>query len=64
MAEFLNASVAPENFDWDAFEGSTSVYGGEEKDKIREAYDQTLSKVVENEASKVKSPLSTSARSS
>ena len=49
MAEFLNASVAPENFDWDAFEGSTSVYGGEEKDKIREAYDQTLSKVVENE---------------
>ncbi len=49
MAEFLNASVAPENFDWDAFEGSTSVYGGEEKEKIREAYDQTLSKVVENE---------------
>ena len=49
MAEFLNASVAPENFDWEAFEGSTSVYGGEEKEKIREAYDQTLSKVVENE---------------
>ena len=49
MAEFLNASVAPENFDWDAFEGSSSVYGGEEKEKIREAYDQTLSKVVENE---------------
>ena len=49
MVEFLNASVAPENFDWDAFEGSTSVYGGEEKEKIREAYDQTLSKVVENE---------------
>jgi len=49
MAEFLNASVAPENFDWDAFEGNTSVYGGEEKEKIREAYDQTLSKVVENE---------------
>ncbi|MBO4918006.1 MAG: 30S ribosomal protein S1 [Bacteroidales bacterium] len=49
MADFLNASVAPENFDWDAFEGSSSVYGGEEKEKIREAYDQTLSKVVENE---------------
>ena len=49
MAEFLNASVAPENFDWEAFEGNTSVYGGEEKEKIREAYDQTLSKVVENE---------------
>ena len=49
MAEFLNASVAPETFDWDAFVGSTSVYGGEEKEKIREAYDQTLSKVVENE---------------
>ena len=49
MAEFLNASVAPENFDWDAFEGSSSVYGGEENEKIREAYDQTLSKVVENE---------------
>ena len=49
MAEFLNASVAPENFDWDAFEGGSTIYGGEEKEKIREAYDQTLSKVVENE---------------
>ena len=49
MAEFLNASVAPENFDWDAFEGNSSLYGGEEKEKIQEAYDQTLSKVVENE---------------
>ncbi len=48
MAEFLNASVAPENFDWDAFEGN-SAFSGEEKQKIQEAYDQTLSKVVENE---------------
>ena len=48
MAEFLNASVAPENFDWDAFEGN-SAFSGEEKQKIQDAYDQTLSKVVENE---------------
>ncbi|MCQ2138929.1 MAG: 30S ribosomal protein S1 [Bacteroidales bacterium] len=44
----LNASVAPEEFDWDAFEGS-SVYGGAEMESIKAAYDQTLSKVVENE---------------
>jgi len=43
-----NASVAPEDFDWDAFEGS-DVYGGAEKEKIQAAYDQTLSKVVEGE---------------
>ena len=49
MAEFLNASVAPENFDWEAFEGNSGLYNGEEKEKIQEAYDQTLSKVVENE---------------
>ena len=48
MAEFLNASVAPENFDWDAFEGKSS-FSSDEKEKIQEAYDQTLSKVVENE---------------
>ncbi|MCQ2141193.1 MAG: 30S ribosomal protein S1 [Bacteroidales bacterium] len=44
----LNASVAPEEFDWEAFEGS-SVYGGAEMESIKAAYDQTLSKVVENE---------------
>ncbi len=44
----LNASVAPENFDWDAFEGG-DVYGGENKGAIEEAYDKTFSKVVENE---------------
>ena len=44
----LNASVAPEDFDWDAFEGG-DIYGGAEKKKIQAAYDATLSKVVENE---------------
>ena len=48
MAEFLNASVAPENFDWDAFEGNSS-FSNDEKEKVQEAYNQTLSKVVENE---------------
>ncbi|MBQ0043623.1 MAG: 30S ribosomal protein S1 [Bacteroidales bacterium] len=43
----LNASVAPENFDWDAFENE-DVYGGD-KSEIAAKYDQTLSKVVENE---------------
>ena len=43
----MNASVAPENFDWDAFEGG-DVYG-EDKKHIEEMYDQTLSKVVEND---------------
>ena len=47
-AAVLNASIAPEEFDWEAFEGA-DVYGGEEKEKINEAYDKTLSKVVENE---------------
>ena len=49
MAEFLNASVAPENFDWEAFEGNSGLYNGAEKEQIQAAYDQTLSKVVENE---------------
>ena len=40
--------MAPEAFDWDAFEGN-GLYGSEDKAKIAEAYDQTLSKVVENE---------------
>ena len=44
----LNASVDPKDFDWDAFEGS-EVYGGAERKKIQEAYDATLSKVVEGE---------------
>ena len=44
----LNASVKPEDFDWDAFEGG-DVYGSEDKKAIEEAYGATLSKVVENE---------------
>ena len=44
----LNASIAPEDFDWDAFEGG-DIYGGSEKKTIEEAYDKTLSKIVENE---------------
>ena len=51
MAEekFLNASVAPEDFDWEAFEGSSEIYGKADKKEIEEAYDQTLNKIVENE---------------
>ena len=44
----LNASVAPEDFDWDAFEEAEN-YGGTSKADVEAAYDQTLSKVVENE---------------
>ena len=43
----LNASIAPEDFDWDAFEGG-DIYGTD-KSSIQAAYDATLSKVVENE---------------
>ncbi|MCQ2154168.1 MAG: 30S ribosomal protein S1 [Bacteroidales bacterium] len=44
----FNASIAPEDFDWESFEGG-DVYGGSEKKKIQAAYDATLSKVIENE---------------
>lgn len=44
----LNASVAPDQFDWDAFEEG-GVYGGENKKAIEEAYAATLSKIVEGE---------------
>lgn len=43
----LNASVKPEDFDWDAFEGSGS--GKIDKKAVEAAYDSTLSKVVEDE---------------
>ena len=46
-AGMLNASVAPEDFNWDEFEGTT--LGTEQKEEIRKAYDQTLSKIVEGE---------------
>ena len=45
----VNASIAPEAFDWDAFESGAEVYGAEDREKIEAAYDQTLSKVNENE---------------
>jgi len=45
----LNASVAPEDFDWDAFESEGDIYGGTDRGKIAEAYDGTLSKINENE---------------
>ena len=44
----MNASVKPEDFDWDAFEGG-DVYGSVDKSAIEDAYSATLSKVVENE---------------
>ncbi len=44
----LNASVKPEDFNWDAFE-SEDIYGGSDKKEIEAAYEQTLSKVAESE---------------
>ena len=44
----LNASIAPEEFDWDDFE-NTVAPGEENRADIEAAYDQTLSKVNENE---------------
>jgi len=43
----LNASIAPEQFDWDAFENDT-VYDTD-RESIEKQYDNTLSKVTENE---------------
>ena len=43
----LNASIAPEDFDWDAFENDTVA--GENREEVAALYDQTLQKVVENE---------------
>lgn len=45
----VNASIAPDQFDWAAFEEG-GVYGGEDKTAIDQAYASTLNKVVENEA--------------
>ena len=45
----VNASIAPDQFDWAAFEEG-NVYGGEDKTAIDQAYASTLNKVVENEA--------------
>ena len=43
----LNASVAPEEFDWDAFENDSVA--GENREEVAALYNQTLQKVVENE---------------
>ena len=43
----LNASIAPEDFDWDAFENDTVP--GENREEVAALYDQTLQKVTENE---------------
>jgi len=43
----INASVAPEEFDWDAFENDGVEAADKSKDD--ELYTQTLSKIVENE---------------
>ena len=41
----INASVAIDNFDWNAFENDVDLYHGENKDEIAEAYDKTLSNI-------------------
>ncbi len=43
-----NASVANDKFDWDAFENEKGIYDTD-KTQITENYDQTLSKVIEND---------------
>ncbi len=43
----INASVAPEDFDWDAFENDGKDEG--EKEETLAKYEQTLSKITENE---------------
>ena len=43
----LNASVAPEDFDWEAFENDGVE--ASKRDETIAQYEQTLSKVTENE---------------
>ena len=43
----VNASIAPEEFDWDAFENDNVP--GENREEVAALYNQTLQKVVENE---------------
>ena len=47
-SSIVNASVNPEDFDWDAFEND-GTSSAEDRQAIEEAYDKTLSKIVENE---------------
>lgn len=42
-----NASVAPDKFDWDAFESDDNY--GASKEELEKAYGESLSKVIENE---------------
>ncbi len=44
-AQMLNASVAPEDFDWDAFESGSDIYGTSDKKEIQAAYDKTLARI-------------------
>ncbi len=44
-APMLNASVAPEDFDWDAFESGSDIYGKADKAEIEAAYDKTLERI-------------------
>ena len=44
-APMLNASVAPEEFDWNAFESNSDVYGASDKEEIVAAYDKTLAHI-------------------
>ena len=44
-AQMLNASVAPEEFDWDAFESGSDIYGASDKEEIEAAYAKTLARI-------------------
>ena len=46
--KFKNSSIPIDQFDWDAFE-KEAEYGEESKEKVEQLYDQTLSKIAENE---------------
>jgi small subunit ribosomal protein S1 len=43
----VNASIPVDEFDWNVFEESSSA--GTSKEEVKKLYDQTLSKIVENE---------------
>ena len=47
MNKSLSASVAPEEYDWDAFENDSPA--GENREEVAAQYDQTLQKVTLNE---------------
>ena len=42
-------NVANESFDWNAFENDLDIYGGQSKEQVSEAYDQTLSNIAVGE---------------